>query len=301
MTDLKVNQIPRSILTIRSFKPKNTPERAFSSIDLVGQCLLDKQRTAAFEKAINNSVHSGMTVLDAGTGSGIMAMLAARAGASKVYAVELDPFVASIAKNNIKTNGLNNKIEIINGDMKSIHLKNREYVDVVIMEMLTVGMIDEQQISAIKQLKKTRIVDNKTIFLPERQKSFVSFGYSHFEMYGLKTPMILHLWDIHADINEHFSAVSNRVLFDDYYFSTDNRISVDAKVSAASKKTSKINCILLESESIINSNISIGETPALNGKVLIPIPEINIKKREVIVGKIKYKYGAGFESFSFNW
>ncbi len=79
-------------------------DEAFSSIDLVGQCLIDEPRSLAFEKAIKKVVKSNHTVLDAGTGSGIMALFAARAGAKKVFALEYDPYVSSIATQNFKNN-----------------------------------------------------------------------------------------------------------------------------------------------------------------------------------------------------
>jgi len=61
-------------------------------------------------------VKENHNVLDMGTGSGIMALLAAQSGAKKVTALEFDPFVAKTAKNAINTNNFNNKINLIIGD-----------------------------------------------------------------------------------------------------------------------------------------------------------------------------------------
>src|SRR3989344_5890567 len=81
-------------------------DETFSSIDLATTCLLDSERTETFGKVIHELVKPGHIVLDVGTGPGIMALFAARAGAKKVYAIESNPYTAKIATQNIENNNL---------------------------------------------------------------------------------------------------------------------------------------------------------------------------------------------------
>ena len=173
-------------------------DRAFSSIDFVGQCLVDEERTRAFQKAIKEKLKKGDVALDLGTGSGIMALSAEKAGAKKVYAVEYDPFVASIAKAIFKENNINiNKIALLVKDARSLTLSANTKFDVVISEMLTTGMVDEHQVTAITNLHTKGLVKPTTVFIPEKQETYVALGYANHRWLGLATPMILHLWRWH--------------------------------------------------------------------------------------------------------
>ena len=60
--------------------------------------LLDQTRTASFQKAIQEVVSKGSTVIDVGAGSGILSFFCADAGANKVYAIEATPIVESAKK-----------------------------------------------------------------------------------------------------------------------------------------------------------------------------------------------------------
>ena len=64
---------------------------------------------------------AGATVIDMGTGTGILAILAAMLGAKEVKAIEIDPFAAANAVDNVKLNlGDNSCIEVIEGDASAL-------------------------------------------------------------------------------------------------------------------------------------------------------------------------------------
>lgn len=69
--------------------------------------LEDHKRTGAYHQAILNNRHcfDGKVVLDVGTGSGILAIFAAQAGAKKVYAVEATD-MAKVAKRLVDSNNV---------------------------------------------------------------------------------------------------------------------------------------------------------------------------------------------------
>lgn len=75
----------------------NTYFEAYANVHVHATMLRDAPRTQAYLTALENMNLHGKTVLDIGTGTGVLAMFAARAGARRVYAVEASPF-ACVAK-----------------------------------------------------------------------------------------------------------------------------------------------------------------------------------------------------------
>lgn len=75
--------------------------------------LNDGPRNDAYDRAIRATVREGDVVLDIGTGSGILAMMAARAGAGHVYACEVVPEIAAKAREIVALNGLADRITVI--------------------------------------------------------------------------------------------------------------------------------------------------------------------------------------------
>ena len=71
---------------------------------------------------INHLLHSelsGLSVIDMGTGTGILAILAAMKGAAPVYAIEIDPFAYANAVENVKLNN-HSEISVILGDASAL-------------------------------------------------------------------------------------------------------------------------------------------------------------------------------------
>lgn len=73
----------------------------------------DYVRNNAYEKALGTALKNGGIVLDIGTGSGLLAMMAVRQGATQVITCEEVPRIASKAKEIIRRNGFADRIQVI--------------------------------------------------------------------------------------------------------------------------------------------------------------------------------------------
>ncbi|MDR5683558.1 MAG: 50S ribosomal protein L11 methyltransferase [Armatimonadota bacterium] len=68
-------------------------------------------------QALAECVRGGETVFDVGTGSGILAIAAARLGAGRVVAIDNDPLACRIAAANARANGVAERVTVRAGDL----------------------------------------------------------------------------------------------------------------------------------------------------------------------------------------
>ncbi|WP_055107407.1 50S ribosomal protein L11 methyltransferase [Paenibacillus ihumii] len=71
-------------------------------------------------RTLEGVIRPGDEVIDVGTGSGILAIGAAKLGASRVLALDLDPVAVSSALENTRLNKLENQITVVESDLLSV-------------------------------------------------------------------------------------------------------------------------------------------------------------------------------------
>lgn len=91
------------------------------SISDYGRMLADRIRVDAYSEALRRAVRPDSVVLDLGAGTGFLAMLAARLGAARVFAIEISDAI-QIARETAAANGLADCIEFLNGDAHDLEL-----------------------------------------------------------------------------------------------------------------------------------------------------------------------------------
>lgn len=128
---------------------------SYSEVSLQRFMVSDRSRTEAFAKAIQEVVQEGDSVLDLGTGTGLLAMLSAKAGAERVYAVD-QAGIAQAAKKLVAANKLDDTIEVIHSNANKFELD--EKVDTMVSEWLghfgfAETMLDDVIICRDKNLK----------------------------------------------------------------------------------------------------------------------------------------------------
>jgi protein arginine N-methyltransferase 1 len=97
------------------------------SLDEFGDMNADSLRFAAYCEAIQKAVRPGDTVVDLGCGPGIFALLACRAGAKRVYAIDAGE-VIHFARQLAEANGFADRIEFLHDDSRKVQLAERANV-----------------------------------------------------------------------------------------------------------------------------------------------------------------------------
>jgi precorrin-6B methylase 2 len=103
--------------------------------------LRDEARTNAYLNAIREVVGPNDVVLDIGTGTGVLAVAAAEAGARQVYAIEANRETARFAKALIAGSSCRDRIELIEGWSTEVQLPER--CDILVSEMIGDDPLDE--------------------------------------------------------------------------------------------------------------------------------------------------------------
>jgi len=129
--------------------------------------LRDRPRNAAYRHAIE-ALAPGRVVLDVGTGSGLLAMLAARAGAAHVHACEANPMLATTAREIVAANGLTERITV-----HSCHSGRLDRVrdlgggaDLVVSEILAHDLLGERVLPSLAHAR-AELTAPGALFLPE--------------------------------------------------------------------------------------------------------------------------------------
>ncbi|CAF0747952.1 unnamed protein product [Didymodactylos carnosus] len=111
--------------------------------------LRDRARVSAYYDAIMKNKHlfQDKVVLDVGSGTGILSMFAAKAGAKRVYGVDVCPNICKIANELVRYNCLQDVVQIINKQIE--HVKLDDYVDIIISEWMGFYLFHESMLESI--------------------------------------------------------------------------------------------------------------------------------------------------------
>lgn len=123
----------------------------FDDVGNHANMLLDEARVAAFANAIKEAVKPGHVVADIGSGTGLLAILAAKAGARVVYAVERGP-LAEIIEAAAVDNGVGDVVKVLRGDARDLVFP--ETPDVIVSETIGSFGVDEGMLGLLKTIKQ---------------------------------------------------------------------------------------------------------------------------------------------------
>jgi type II protein arginine methyltransferase len=116
----------------------------------------DFERNDAYDEALVRAVKPGDLVLEIGTGSGIVAMMAARAGAGKVVTCEVVPALAEAAVETIARNGYADKITVVSKKSTRLEVGKDmpEKADVFVSELINIGMLAPNMLQILSHARR---------------------------------------------------------------------------------------------------------------------------------------------------
>ena len=139
---------------------------SYSHFNIHEEMLKDKARTDAYKNAIERNVHlfEGKTVLDIGTGTGILSLFAVKYGkAKKVYAVD-NADIADFAKEIVEQAGYSDKIHVIKGKIEDVKEIRDNSIDIIISEWMGYFLLFESMLDSIVKVRDKYLKKGGTIW-----------------------------------------------------------------------------------------------------------------------------------------
>lgn len=135
--------------------------------------LNDTERNQAFSAALRARVKPEDLVLDVGAGSGVLAMMAVKAGARAVVSCEVVEPVAHIARRIIEANGLSDRISIV-PKLSSMLTLGRDLparADLLVTETVDCGLLGEGILPIIRHARQELLKQGAPI-IPAKARVF---------------------------------------------------------------------------------------------------------------------------------
>ncbi len=124
----------------------------------------DSARFTAYAKAIAQCVRPGDVVAEIGCGPGIFSLLACRAGAQRVYAIETENII-DVARQIATANGLADRIHFFQSDSRKTELPER--VNVIVSDIRGMLPLFDGAVTSLKDAKK-RLLRLDGVMIPRR-------------------------------------------------------------------------------------------------------------------------------------
>ena len=140
------------------------------SLDEFALMFADKIRMEAYSAAIAQCVRPGDAVVDLGCGPGVFALLACKAGARRVYAIDMDG-VVDFGRQLAAANGFGDRILFLRGDSRQIHLPER--VNIVVSDVRGVLPLHSNAIDTIENARD-RFLEKGGCLLPLKDTLFAA-------------------------------------------------------------------------------------------------------------------------------
>jgi type I protein arginine methyltransferase len=140
------------------------------SLDQFGRMIEDKLRMDAYSAAITRCVRPGDAVIDLGCGPGVFALLACKAGARHVYAIDMNG-VVDFGRRLAAANGLADRITFLRGDSRQIHLPER--ANMIVSDVRGVVPLYSNAIDTLEDARDRFLVEDGCL-LPSRDTLFAA-------------------------------------------------------------------------------------------------------------------------------
>ncbi|HZW22049.1 methyltransferase domain-containing protein [Noviherbaspirillum sp.] len=253
--------------------------------------LMDARRMDGFQAAIDAVVFPGAKVLELGGGTGVLSWFAS-ARAEKVWCVEFNPELVAEARRLLARNHGGHKVEVIHAD--AFDYLPPEPVDVVICEMIHVGMLREKQVQMIESFKRryrARFGDKLPVFIPEAAIMAVQPLQQDYDFNGYQAPIVQFQ---EPSVIQHGSLeLAQPAVYSVLDFSQDTGETIQWEGRFTMAQSGRVNALRFITKNILAVLMKQGSTiDWLNHYMVLPLEEaVGVRAGDTV--RVAFQYRAG--------
>lgn len=253
--------------------------------------LHDRARLEGFVRAVEQTVRPGDVVADIGSGSGVLAYFAKKAGASRVYAVESNTHSFRALGRNARRNG-------VQGDVIPILADGTEWkppvpIDVVVCELMETGLLHEPIVGVAQNVHSWP--NRPRAFLPhevellaeavEVEDDFLGYKASYPGFRGVVTDTPLTSAATYARYDFLREAPGDRV---------------EASFTLTAQRDGTVGGLQLRTDTLVAPGLRLGASPAYCTPVALTLDEpFTVREGERLRGSIRYDFAYTAEPLEF--
>jgi predicted RNA methylase len=255
--------------------------RVFTSYD-IQTCLYDERRVEYFQRAIEAMVKPGDVVVDAGSGTGLLGLLAVKAGARKVYCLELNAEYVKVIGENARRNGMDGQVEAIYADATTYALP--ENVDVIISEVISAGFFYEPQLQILANLKQ--FLKPGGLIIPIAMENYVELINAQDQLYGLTFSYDPRFRDLPGDV-----ALTDRQSYLKTTFTAETAPSIAEKVRLRAISSGRANAVRITYRVTFAEGVSADQPTEflLNPQIIFLCDKVELTKGQSYNVSIEYE------------
>lgn len=220
----------------------------------------DALRTGAIFEALKQTLRPDQVFCELGCGTGIFSLFAA-GRCKRVFAMEIDPVMAEVARENFRRSNHGDRVEFIEGDAMTAELPVK--ADIIFAEMMSIWCIEEPQVVVFNRAHQDLLAPDGKL-LPSRIVNLVELGYQDFRLGEIELATAIPLF---TGIR-HPASLTERRVFEVLDFSLPVDPELGGEIELEAIASGPINCAKLL------SNVQMGPRSVFSGSDSLMPPTV---------------------------
>lgn len=254
--------------------------------------LRDEGRLDSYAKAIAAAVRPGDAVADLGSGSGVLAHVAASAGARRVYAVEAQQHSFATLQRLLHLNGLEGRVVPVLADAEA--WEPPEPVQVAVCELMETGLLHEPMAAAVRRIHGWP--SGPRAIVPRGARLLVEGVRLEDAFHGYRAP----LPGFRA--SGAGRAVTDAACYADLDFeAAAPPEGVDTSFKLRCREGGPVHALRLRTETLLGPGVRYESGPGYCTPVVLPLAEaLHARAGQELEGSLAYRFAFGADPLRFD-